>query len=124
MPILPRAKNERFHHFAAEWRASMTLARRLLKFASFFFFFFFYFYKRSSPISLAPRHRKLVFTPTQGSWTFSSQILNLTTNKIIHDDCNNHIACNFFHCEAMISSLTKVMGLHSQAPFLVDFAGP
>ena len=45
---------------------------------------------------------------------FSSRILNLMTNKIVHHDCNSHLTCNFFDCDAMISSLAKVMGLQSR----------
>ena len=36
------------------------------------------------------------------------------TSKLNHDDRNGHFACNFFHCEAIISSFTKVTGLQSR----------
>ena len=31
-------------------------------------------------------------------------------NKIVHDDCNDHITSDFFRFDAMILSLAKVMG--------------
>ena len=45
---------------------------------------------------------------------FSSQIFHFLTSKVNHNDRNGHITCNFFHCQAMISSFTKVMGLQSR----------
>ena len=36
------------------------------------------------------------------------------TNKIHHDDCNVLITSHFFHFDAMISSLAKVMSLQSR----------
>ena len=44
-------------------------------------------------------------------WVVSSRIHNLMTNKITHDDRNDHITSYFFHFDAMISSLAIVMGL-------------
>ena len=44
---------------------------------------------------------------------FSSQIFHFMTSKVVHDDRNGHLACDFFHCEEMISSLAKVVGLQS-----------
>ena len=48
---------------------------------------------------------------------FSSQILHFLTSKVNHDDRNGHITCNFFHCQAMISLFTKVIGLQSRKIF-------
>ena len=45
---------------------------------------------------------------------FSSRIFHLMTSKMNHDDRNGHFACNFFHCEAMISSFAKVTGPQSR----------
>ena len=45
---------------------------------------------------------------------FSSRIFHLMTRKINHDDRNGHFACNFLHCEAIISSFAIVTGLQSR----------
>ena len=46
-------------------------------------------------------------------WVFPSRIFQFMTSKIVHHERNDHIICNFFDFDAMISSLAKVMGLQS-----------
>ena len=43
----------------------------------------------------------------------SSQIFHFMSRKKVHDDRNDHFACNFFHFEVMISSFAKDVGLQS-----------
>ena len=43
------------------------------------------------------------------------------TSKLVHVDRNGHFACDFFHCEVMISSLVNVVGLQSRFFFVGHF---
>ena len=45
---------------------------------------------------------------------FASRILIFMANKIVHHDRNGHITSDFFHFDAMISSLSNVMSLQSR----------
>ena len=67
--------------------------------------------------AVPPRHRatwSLTFCTITDVFRFSSRIFHLMTSKMNHDDRNGHFACNFFHCEAMISSFAKVTGPQSR----------
>ena len=52
---------------------------------------------------------------------FPFQIFRFMTNKNNQDVRNGIITCDFFHCEAMISSLAKVMDLQSHTKKRVIF---
>ena len=45
---------------------------------------------------------------------FSSEIFHFMTSKVVHDDRNGDFACVFFHCEVIVSSLAKFVGLQSR----------
>ena len=63
--------------------------------------------KRSHRSKL-PVHARV--TPNKSKKVFAFQILYFMINKIVHDDCNDHITSDFFRFDAMILSLAKVMG--------------
>ena len=44
----------------------------------------------------------------------SFSTFHFMTSKMIQDDRNDHITRDIFHCGAMISSLSKVIGLQSR----------
>ena len=83
---------------------------------SFFLFchsFFFRILPHFRDADPGPKTTSAFFRQLQ-RFCFSSQIFHFLTSKVNHNDRNGHITCNFFHCQAMISSFTKVMGPQSR----------
>ena len=72
-----------------------------------------------TPLSptLVPVHRAarlLAFCTITDLFGFSSRIFHLMTSKMNHDHRDGHFVCHFFHCDTMISSVTKITGQQSR----------